>query len=63
MAKYTGEVTDAQWAKIEPLLPKPLVHPKGLSPPAGLVTRDERIKIDVSRLCPSRVYAYHIKQF
>ena len=29
MVEYTGEITEAQWAKIEPLLPTPLVHPTG----------------------------------
>lgn len=29
MVEYTGEVTEAQWAKIEPLLPKPPRSPKG----------------------------------
>ena len=29
MVAYTGEVTEAQWAKIEPLLPQPPCSPKG----------------------------------
>ena len=28
MAEYTREVTEAQWAKTEPLLPKPPRSPK-----------------------------------
>ena len=29
MVEYTGEVTEAQWAKIEPLLPTPPRSPNG----------------------------------
>ena len=29
MVEYAREITDAQWAKIEPLLPKPPRSPKG----------------------------------
>ena len=29
MVEYTGEVTEAQWARIEPLLPTPPRSPKG----------------------------------
>ncbi len=29
MVEYTGEVTEAQWAKIEPLLPQRPRSPKG----------------------------------
>jgi transposase len=35
MARYGRLLTDAQWQKIEPLLPRPPKHPGGGRPPAA----------------------------